>query len=244
MRKLKSAADFCLDKAFQLYSKSPLVRLNVIGAVYDKVVRTLPQFAAIYPGLGDLRIVKWGDNVIMSDGVSVLALKNNYARMILRERKSWERFYRVDLHGKTVLDIGAGCGESAWFFFKQGAKKVVAVESDKRCIPFLKINRDTNRWAMDIISARFSLQHLSIPHDFVKIDVEGAELILLDSPVKELGPCRVELHPTIIGEESAKRIEEEFGLVRIDTEYTRSRSGIYGNRQPGGTKSEPEVTLT
>jgi len=175
--------------------------------------------------------LKWGDEAILSDGTSILVLKNNYARMILRERIAWERFYRVDVRGKTVLDVGAGCGESAWFFFKQGAKKVIAVGSDIKCIPFLKINRDANMWDMDVVCARFSLQHLSIPHDFVKIDVEGAELILLSSSLKELGPCRVELHPSIIGKENAKRIEKELGLTRIDNDYRRSRNGIYGDRQ-------------
>jgi predicted RNA methylase len=49
----------------------------------------------------------------------------------------WESFYVIDrqkLRDATVLDVGAGCGETAAFYFEKGAKKVICVESDPRCV--------------------------------------------------------------------------------------------------------------
>ena len=40
-------------------------------------------------------------------------------------------FYDCDYKGKTVLDIGGFCGETAVFFASQGAKKVVIYEPVK-----------------------------------------------------------------------------------------------------------------
>ena len=36
------------------------------------------------------------------------------------------------VRGKTVLDVGAGCGETAFFYRLYGAKKVVAIEADRK----------------------------------------------------------------------------------------------------------------
>jgi hypothetical protein len=40
-------------------------------------------------------------------------------KMILNETVEWEKYYLpIDIKGKIVLDVGAGEGETARFFFK------------------------------------------------------------------------------------------------------------------------------
>lgn len=52
-----------------------------------------------------------------------------------------------------------------------------------------------NSWNLDSINDVFRLEHLSIPHDFLKIDCEGGETILFNYE-GSLGPCVIESHST------------------------------------------------
>ena len=96
----------------------------------------------------------------------------------------WPRYYlpNFDLSGKTVFDVGAGCGESAYFYFLHGASKVVAIEPN--AFGFLEVNAKANDWNIEILPRRFQLDDLlHIECDFVKMDCEGgeAELLKLDT---------------------------------------------------------------
>lgn len=109
------------------------------------------------------------------------------------------------LVGKTVLDIGACCGETAWYFIKVlGAKKVYCVECDKKRIDILNWNILVCNLNTEVYPQHFNLGHLALPVHFIKCDVEGAESLLLkyiDFGLK-LVPCVLEAH--------GKQIRDEF----------------------------------
>jgi len=120
-------------------------------------------------------------------------LNKEHLLMVLNEWDDWSKYYvQHDLHGKTVLDVGAGCGETALLFYLHGASKVIAVENDPRCKKFLFENMQY----LPIIpfTCSFSLPLLSLDHDFLKMDIEGAEKLLLKYS-DDTGPCVIEAHP-------------------------------------------------
>ena len=110
------------------------------------------------------------------------------------ERVAWEKFYApINLTGKTVLDVGAGEGESAYFFLKHGAKRVVCVEPWDEAYANLELNAKFHKEIVPIFKA-FSLDDLKIPDiDFAKIDIEGYEEILVGQPKPSFAVV-VELH--------------------------------------------------
>jgi len=107
------------------------------------------------------------------------------------------------LNGKTVLDIGAGCGETAWYFLRNGARKVVCIEQDKRRARLIEENRKNLNLSIEIIPHAFTAKHLSIPHDFIKCDIEGGEIELLPY-AKKLKPCVLEVHSAWIKQQFEK----------------------------------------
>src|SRR6059036_536600 len=54
----------------------------------------------------------------------------------------WHQWYLPPdgVEGKTVVDMGAGCGETAQFYLLHGAKHVIAIESETHFVDFLKHN--------------------------------------------------------------------------------------------------------
>lgn len=124
------------------------------------------------------------------------ALRGDYFRVWLMERASWLEWYLppFSLEGKTVLDVGAGCGESAAFYIRHGAKKVICIEPDHELLPYLRHNAEI--MPLEIINENFRLNHLDLPHDFMKMDIEGWEAELLADPgrMHQLKPSAIEIH--------------------------------------------------
>lgn len=87
-----------------------------------------------------------------------------YSRRLLEaELESWHTSY-LPVHG-TVLDVGAGCGETARFYLLHGAEQVIAIESYPPAFARLLANfRDDHR-----------VLPLHAYVDKVKVDIEGAE---------------------------------------------------------------------
>jgi SAM-dependent methyltransferase len=132
--------------------------------------------------------------------------------MILRETTDWSKHYLpIDLKGKTVLDVGSGEGETARFFLQHGAAKVICIEPDKEAFSYLKLNASKNR--LIALNKTFELTDLSIPHDFLKMDIEGYEEILLT--VKLNTPTVLEVH--------GLQLRDKFRKAgwRIDNEATK-----------------------
>jgi len=120
------------------------------------------------------------------------------------------------LEGKTVLDLGACCGETAWFYLRLGAAKVYCVECNPVRISIIEENKKNNGLNVEIIPEPLTIEHLSkFEYDFIKCDVEGAETVLLDymklkGPLK---PCVLEVH----GAELKKEFEKEGFHVSANT---------------------------
>lgn len=141
-----------------------------------------------------------------------LRLLNSCFLALVNEWRIWERYYlpNFSLDGKTVLDIGAGCGETAFFYLLNGAKKIVAIEPNGKAIECIEKNGEKNNWNVEAITDVFKLEHINIPHDFMKMDIEGHEKELLKVPYNK--HCIVEVHSDEI-----RRKFEEKGFKTIYT---------------------------
>src|SRR5438093_12456875 len=95
---------------------------------------------------------------------SNLRLTDYHAQILRDELDMWHRYY-LPIKG-TVLDVGAGCGETAFFYLNHGAQRVICIESDETALECLHHNFDDNSRVV-IVSA-----HL----DGIKVDIEGSEL--------------------------------------------------------------------
>ena len=149
------------------------------------------------------------------------------------EWKQWEKYYLPDfsLEGKTVLDVGAGCGETAYFFFEHGAKEVIAVEVDPIQVGLLKENSEQNGWtsanrSMKIIPRAFEVGDLATEKfDFAKIDIEGGEVDLLQLDRMDL-PLVLEAH----GKEMRDKLRQKFGLSVLVKALPLEDVWLLGNR--------------
>jgi tRNA G46 methylase TrmB len=113
--------------------------------------------------------------------------------LIAKESSSWERYYLpVSVKDKVVVDVGAGEGETAWFFLKHGAKRVICIEANQKAFRNLLRNAFEHNNITAILK-RFSLPDLKIfPCDFLKVDIEGYEECLLN--VQLAFPAVIEVH--------------------------------------------------
>lgn len=134
-----------------------------------------------------------------------IKLLSGFFIMLATEWKIWERYYlpNFSLDGKIVLDIGAGCGETAFFYLLNGARKIVTIEPNREATECLRENAKRNNWNVEIIQEVFKLEHFNIPHDFMKMDIEGHEKELLKVPYNK--PCIVEVH----SDEIRRKFEEK-----------------------------------
>lgn len=103
------------------------------------------------------------------------------------------------LSGKTVLDLGACCGETAYLFMRDfGVTRLICVECDLARLDLLRKNLHvlSKFGSVTIISEPFSIDHLKLNYDFIKCNVEGYEMLLLDymDTGHSLKPCVVHVH--------------------------------------------------
>jgi SAM-dependent methyltransferase len=151
---------------------------------------------------------KFVDGNSVKIGPYVLELTPQYFELLWREWQAWKNWYLPpwSLKGKTVLDVGAGCGETALFYYYHGAKKVIAVEPQPSVTPLLKTNMERNKWNMKIVEGPFQLSMLEWNFDFMKMDGEGCEGLLLKAD--RLPPCAIEVHRGAV----LDSLKERFGL--------------------------------
>jgi SAM-dependent methyltransferase len=121
--------------------------------------------------------------------------------MFLYEYEDWLKHYLpISMKGLTVLDVGAGEGETARFYLEHGAKKVLCIEPDKAC--FIRLRENALGRPLECFHKRFSVDDLYLPFDFMKMDIEGYEETLLDVLVEK--PCVVEVHGLQLREKFGK----------------------------------------
>jgi SAM-dependent methyltransferase len=100
--------------------------------------------------------------------------------LIKNQWQEWNKFYLpISVKNKTILDVGAGEGETALFYLFNGAKKIIAIEPDRAS--FLKLQENSKGKNIYPISSVFNLGYLKLFNfDFLKVDIEGYEEALLD----------------------------------------------------------------
>mgnify|MGYP001770647201 CR=1 FL=1 len=89
---------------------------------------------------------------------------------------SFSDYWRLDVKGKRVLDIGAGVGDSPIYFSLAGAREVVAVEIDRKKVELMRENLKLNRISNVIVV------------DKGVAPTDGENLISWEKLVKEYGP--------------------------------------------------------
>ena len=92
-----------------------------------------------------------------------LDLDRDHRLMLEVELELWHRAYLPV--GQTVLDLGAGCGETAQFYLNHGAGRVICIESDPGCYAKLCANFANDGRVIPILA------HV----DSIKCDIEGGE---------------------------------------------------------------------
>jgi len=118
-----------------------------------------------------------------------IAIQKYFHLLVLKEilpiyNENYEECWGyVDYKGKTVLDLGADYGSTAYYFLKKGAKAVVAVEGDEALASKLKRNYGEDARVSCVtkwISSSKDFEELirTYPCDIVKVDIEGAEVHL------------------------------------------------------------------
>lgn len=124
--------------------------------------------------------------------------------MISWELEEWKKYYLpIDLRALTVLDVGAGEGETAKFFLEHGAKNVICIEADPKCFANLRLNAQYH--PILSVCRRFDLQDLkTLKFDFMKMDIEGyEEELLLTNHI--YFPCIIEVHGMQLRDRFLKR---------------------------------------
>jgi predicted RNA methylase len=143
--------------------------------------------------------------------------------MIFAELDDWNKYYLpISLDGLTILDVGAGEGETAWFFLQHGAKKVICIEPDDKAFPLLLQNSEHN--PLELLHKRFDLEDLQLEYDFMKMDIEGYEEKLLDTDVTK--PCVIEIH----GLQLKERFRDKgYHIVKMNHPENQCLSVAYKN---------------
>jgi len=174
------------------------------------VLKLLDHSISPFSGLSVIRqFWKWSlrgapgsDLVQVSTPLDKLVMSRDRAGMMLYEWGTWTKYYvpsGFDFSGKTVLDVGAGEGETVELYRLHGAKKFICVEVDPVRAARLRDNVAKNGWDAEVFEEPFSLKFLERQFDFMKMDCEGCESALLGTRVAF--PCVLETHgaPTMDG---------------------------------------------
>lgn len=133
------------------------------------------------------------------DGYHQLILKNELAQ--------WHSHYLpIDIEGKTVLDVGAGNGETPQLFFNHKARHVIAIDSEAE---LLAENFKGDPHAV-IVPKDASIVVIPWAVDLIKSDCEGGEknmLVEIHFPwkLKILHRFQIPDHGAIV------RLEEDWG---------------------------------
>jgi SAM-dependent methyltransferase len=114
------------------------------------------------------------------------------------ELQRWHEWYLPV--GHTVLDLGAGCGETAFFYLNHGAKRVIAVEYDPEALRLLRENFASDD-RVTIIDARI---------DSIKSDIEGSERNMV---VETHFPFKLRKVKTLTPNVTIWKLSEDWGNI-------------------------------
>ena len=130
---------------------------------------------------------------IEKNGLQFILLQD-YANIVIHEFTKWTRDYKFpsSLKNRTILDIGAGCGETIFYFAIKGCRNFIAVEPNTQCADLLRKNAENNSLNVKVYNDIFRKSHLNENFDFIKCDCEGGESILLEQEISK--PISLEVH--------------------------------------------------
>jgi hypothetical protein len=130
---------------------------------------------------------------IGKNGLEFILLQK-YAEILIHEFIRWPQDYKFpfSLKNKTILDIGAGCGETIFYFALKGCRNFIAVEPNTQCADLLRKNAENNSLNVKVYNDIFRKSHLNEPFDLIKCDCEGGESILLEQEISK--PIALEVH--------------------------------------------------
>lgn len=104
----------------------------------------------------------------------------DYGIVYLKERSTWFQYLPPGgVKDQVVLDVGAGCGETAKYFLEAGASKVIAVENNQEALTYLRLNAEAFNKIQVVPEAYQPFKHMSALTGLVKLDIEGYEINLL-----------------------------------------------------------------
>jgi len=173
-------------------------------------------------------------------------MTKQYYLSMLCEWCDWHQLYLpiFSLQGRTVLDIGAGCGETAYFFLRNGADKVICVEKEEKPLRLLRRNVEMNGWNAEVHGEPFSLSMLNdYKFDFMKMDIEGGERALLTLPYNRLPPCAIEAHCSCIAgvhrECTSDALVKKFELTRQTGTVSNNILVNWSHSSPGSNNESP-----
>lgn len=193
-----------------LSKKRKLPALRLLGGTFSPL-----QYVKFFPKTFGWRLLREERDIYtLLHKEQILSLEKKHSFLALDEWSFWERCYlpSFPLKGKTVLDVGAGCGETAHFYLLHGASKIIAIESDFAAIKLLCENVKINNWPVEVVHSYFDLAFMNLLFDFMKMDCEGCEKELLKLSTSHLPPSVIEVHD----EETRERFETKFGLELVE----------------------------
>ena len=116
-----------------------------------------------------------------------LYLFYHYLDVMATELSLWLKTYAPPGPGHIIIDTGAGCGETAWMYYRYFAPwSVISIEPDPERFALLKRNSELNGWRNHVLindvlkPEHFTIDYGAGPCTFAKIDIEGAEHAFVD----------------------------------------------------------------
>jgi len=154
-------------------------------------------------------------------GRYTIKLHPEYFHIIFGEWAEWKKYHLppFSLKGATVLDIGAGCGETALFYFIHGVERVICVEPNPDLARVISENLCSNKWNAEVQARSFDTEMLNLDFDFMKMDCEGCEVRLLGADT--LPSCVMEVHD----EHILHALTSKFGLRVANSNTVGKNSG-------------------
>jgi hypothetical protein len=149
---------------------------------------------------------------------------------VFSEWSYWKQHYLEFLpkNAKTVLDVGAACGETALLYLLNGIEKVICLEPRPANFGLLEKNSLRNNWNISAFQEGFQLGLLTdLEFDFMKMDCEGCESELLKAD--RLPPCVIEVHQDRVRVEDLKR---RFPGLKLAKRQTGFGLWIVGSSSP------------
>ena len=111
-----------------------------------------------------------------------LYLFYHYLDVLATELGLWLKQYAPPRKGEVIIDVGAGCGETAWMYYRWFAPRaVISIEPDPERFALLKRNSELNGWPNHtVINDVLRPEHFLTDYGagactFAKVDIEGAE---------------------------------------------------------------------